>query len=67
MRMSENILSMAEAVKRTSLTRQTIYALMAKGEFPESRKLTGKRIGFLESEVTAWMENLQRTKGGGNG
>lgn len=64
--MSENILSMAEAAKRTSLTRQTIYAMIDKGEFPQPRKLTGTRIGFLESEVVAWMENLE-TKGGTNG
>ena len=58
--MSETILSMAEVAERTGLTRQTIYSLKAKGEFPEARKLTDKRIGFLESEVTAWMENLRK-------
>ena len=51
------ILRMKELIERTKLSRATLYVLMAKDAmFPKKIKLTARSIGFLESEVDAWIE-----------
>jgi predicted DNA-binding transcriptional regulator AlpA len=35
----------------------TIYRLEARGEFPRRRQLAGNAIGWLESEVDAWIRS----------
>jgi prophage regulatory protein len=47
-------MSMKEVQKLTSLSRRTIYRLMASGDFPKSFQLTPGRIGFSAAEVTEW-------------
>jgi prophage regulatory protein len=42
-------------MEQTSLKRTLIYDLMARGEFPHSRKLTANRVGWVEAEVNAWL------------
>jgi prophage regulatory protein len=39
----------------TGLSRTTIYALMARGEFPKPIKLTGKAVAWPESKIAAWL------------
>jgi prophage regulatory protein len=39
----------------TGLGRSAIYALMAKGEFPKSVKLTAKAVGWRSVDVEAWI------------
>lgn len=41
-----------EAVKeRTGLSRSTIYAKIANNEFPKPVKITGKAVGWVETEI----------------
>jgi prophage regulatory protein len=61
--MSENILSMKEVVKRTSLSRRTIYRLMGAGKFPKSFQVTDGRIGFSKSEVEDWIKKTADRSG----
>lgn len=50
------ILRMKQLIERTSLSRATLYVLMSKdASFPRKIKLTERSIGFLESEVDAWI------------
>lgn len=50
------ILRMKQLIERTNLSRATLYVLMSKdASFPRKIKLTERSIGFLESEVDAWI------------
>ena len=39
----------------TGLSRSTIYAMMADGQFPRPVKLTGKAVAWPESKIVAWL------------
>lgn len=50
------ILRMKQLIERTRLSRATLYVLMATDPtFPRKVKLTARSIGFLESDVDAWI------------
>jgi prophage regulatory protein len=49
------IIRLPQAVQKTGLSRSTIYLLLARGEFPKKIQLSPRSIGFLESEVDAWI------------
>jgi len=50
------VLRIKQLIDRTSLSRATLYALMSSDPtFPRKIKLTARSIGFLESEVDAWI------------
>jgi len=38
------------------LSRSTIYALMATGDFPRPIKLGARAVGWFESDIAAWLE-----------
>ncbi|WP_411376566.1 helix-turn-helix transcriptional regulator [Burkholderia pseudomallei] len=43
-------------MERTNLSRATLYVLMSSDPtFPRKIKLTARSIGFLESDVDAWI------------
>jgi len=51
------ILRLKDLIERTKLSRATLYVLMQTDPtFPKKFKLTARSIGFLESEVNAWIE-----------
>lgn len=52
---SPAMLSLRQAVEMTSLSRTYINMLRRAGKFPEAIPLGEKRIGFLRSEVEAWL------------
>ena len=41
--------------KRTGLCRSGIYKLMAAGDFPLPVQLSAKAVGWIESDVDAWI------------
>ncbi|KGX22223.1 prophage CP4-57 regulatory family protein [Burkholderia pseudomallei] len=50
------ILRMKQLIERTNLSRATLYVLMSSDPtFPRKIKLTARSIGFLESDVDAWI------------
>jgi len=51
----QRILRMPETKARTGVPRSSIYRLLAMGEFPRPIKLGARSIGFVESEVDAWI------------
>ena len=62
------LLRMPQVMDRTGLSRSTIYLRLEQGRFPKSIPLGGRAVGWLESELDAWIvEQVQarRTAGGG--
>ncbi|MDO9052002.1 MAG: AlpA family transcriptional regulator [Methylotenera sp.] len=41
----------------TGLSRSTIYAMMKNGTFPKSISLGARAIGWLESDIQAWIDS----------
>jgi prophage regulatory protein len=50
------ILSIKEAIQKTSLSRTSIYRSIANGEFPTPIRLSKQRIGFLNNEIESWIK-----------
>ncbi len=48
--MATRLLRLKEVLNRTSLSRTSIYRLMARGRFPDSIAL-GSRVAWVEAEV----------------
>ncbi|HEV2681736.1 MAG TPA: AlpA family phage regulatory protein [Rhodanobacter sp.] len=58
----DRIVRMPEAIRRSGLSRATIYRRIPAGGFPPAVSLGGKCIGFRESEICAWIAS--RGQGG---
>ncbi|WP_312595459.1 helix-turn-helix transcriptional regulator [Stutzerimonas nitrititolerans] len=50
------VLRLNAVVQVTGLARSTIYKLIGSGEFPRPVALTGRSVGWIESEVVAWIQ-----------
>ncbi len=58
---ANQILRMPEVVARVGLCRASIYLLMDKGLFPKSIAIGRRAVGWLESEIEAWIvERMKR-------
>ncbi len=53
--MTDIILRLREIMRRTGLSRSSIYRLSAEGKFPRSISLGERAVGWLESDVDAWI------------
>ncbi|HEY5330421.1 MAG TPA: AlpA family transcriptional regulator [Acidobacteriaceae bacterium] len=66
--MSNMILRLPAVKTRTGLSRSTIYARVAEGRFPKPISLGARAIGWIDSEVEAWVarqiDQSRRTPGG---
>ena len=51
------ILKRAEVVKLVGLGYTTIYRLEKAGKFPARKQLSAGRVGWLHSEVSAWVDS----------
>lgn len=56
--MSNSILRLKQVLAYTGLSKSTIYDYVAKGKFPVPIKLGSRSIGWRESEVLKWQDNL---------
>jgi len=54
--MPESILRLPEVQKRTGLSRSTIYDRLKVDAFPKPISIGDRAIGFVESEITMWIE-----------
>lgn len=52
-----NILRLKQLEIRTGLSKATLYKLIKAGEFPAQKHLGLRSVGWLESDVTAWIES----------
>jgi len=56
-RRTDAILRLPQVQKITGLSRSSIYALQDSQHFPHSIKLTPRAVGWVESEVRAWLRS----------
>ena len=59
-RRNEVLLRLKDVLKRTGLSRSTLYRLERAREFPKRRELSKNIIAWGEREVLAWMMNRKR-------
>ncbi len=55
--MAARILRLSDVVNVTGLSRSAIYQSMKTGDFPHSISLGLRSIGWIESEVQAWIDS----------
>ena len=53
----KKILRLRATKEWTGLSRSTIYAMMKNGTFPKSLSLGARAIGWLESDIQAWVDS----------
>jgi prophage regulatory protein len=51
----ENLLSITEVCKSTSLSKTSIYTLIKMAEFPAALHLSARRVAWRASEIEAWI------------
>lgn len=49
------LIRIREAIQRTGLSKSSIYDLMAQGRFPQTVRLGGRSVAFVESEIDSWI------------
>jgi predicted DNA-binding transcriptional regulator AlpA len=54
------ILNPSEVVKKTGLSRVTLWRLEKIGQFPARVNLTEARVGWPENEIDEWIESRPR-------
>ena len=52
----DRFLRLSDVKERTGLSRSTIYLNISKGIFPRHISLGARCVGWLESEIDAWMQ-----------
>ena len=55
--MKDMIFRRPKVERITGLSRSTLYAMMAEGEFPKPIKLGKRAVGWRESDIAAWLES----------
>jgi prophage regulatory protein len=51
------ILRRKQVQSRTGLSRSTIYLRIAQGTFPKAISLGARAVGWVDSEIDAWLTN----------
>ena len=54
----ETILRLVEVLRRTGLSRSTLYTYRAKRQFPHQVSLGGRAVGWIRGEVEDWINEL---------
>ena len=55
------ILRRPQVEEITGLSRSTIYAMMAKGQFPSPLRLGARAVGWPEETIIEWLTTRSRT------
>jgi prophage regulatory protein len=58
-----SFLSIATVLRRTGLSRATVYRLVQRGEFPKPYPLSAGRVGWSSREVEDWIAARLRRDG----
>lgn len=51
----ETLIRLAEVRRRTGLSRSSIYAAIAAGEFPKSVKIGARSVAWTQTSVQRWI------------
>ncbi|NEY29908.1 DNA-binding protein [Hafnia paralvei] len=57
---AERVIREAECRQLTGICRTTRYMMEKEGDFPARRKLGGRAVGWLLSEVTEWQQSRSK-------
>jgi prophage regulatory protein len=61
MKENDYILRLPEVIRRTGLSRSSIYSLISTDQFPHQINLSTRSVGWLNSEIDTWLlDKLQR-------
>lgn len=60
--MNNRILRFQEVIELTGLSRSTIQRKEQVGLFPKRKQLGLNSVGWLESDIQQWLENLPNVK-----
>ena len=61
--MYKNILRIADVQERIGVSRGTIYTFINNGTFPQKIQLGARAVGFLSSDIDAWLdERIEASK-----
>lgn len=64
--MTSTILRLPAVKSRTGLARSTIYLRITQGKFPKQISLGARTVGWLESEIEAWINSqIEQSRGTG--
>jgi prophage regulatory protein len=53
------IMRFPEVVKRTGLSRSTVYRLLSERKFPSQVQLTSRSVGWYARDIEAWLQERQ--------
>lgn len=57
------ILSLPNVMRRTGLSRSTLYAYIARKEFPSPIRIGIRKVGWLETDINSWIEaKIEKSK-----
>ena len=59
--MATAILRLPTVKARTGLSRSTIYLRISEGRFPKPVSLGGRAVGWVEAEITDWLNQQIET------
>lgn len=59
------IIRLNQVKEKTGLSRSAIYLLSKGGKFPKSVNLGLRAVGWLESDINAWIDEKFSSKQGG--
>lgn len=51
------LLGRSRVQERTTLSRSSLYAMIARGEFPAPVKISGRRVAWPEATVNEWIQS----------
>lgn len=50
------VLKLQAVREKTTLCHSTIYKLISEGKFPQPIDLTGRAVGWVDSEIDEWIQ-----------
>ncbi|NCO04306.1 MAG: AlpA family transcriptional regulator [Alphaproteobacteria bacterium] len=53
----QSLLRLPEVIKRTGLSRSTIYAYIDKGDFPKPVKIGLRAVAWHEVKIDSWIKS----------
>ena len=56
--MSTKLIRLNQVIARTGLSRSRIYQYISEDKFPSNVSLGGRSVAWVDSEVSAWIENV---------
>ena len=59
----KRFIRLKEVKTRVSLSRSSVYDLMARGKFPGSHKLGERSVGWLASDIESWIDSRVAASG----